>query len=592
MTDDQNIHSSPESGLDSNEKEAITSEAYCAMEAELKKANLKLEMLSKTVLGGAARLSIDDSFRIITATDGYYRMTGYTEEESCFPPFLRKGLNLVLPQDHDLVMAAIEKLIRTSAPINVTYRIRKKDGSIAWNTAYCAQIEDNGRERTVDVFFMDVTDRHTIETELESLVEAIPDSLVRAFLNGTTSIRYINQEFYRQTGYTAADFSAGDIPKKLLSLVHPDDRPALRQQFLEYFASDRPDFSIGYRIITKGGCTRFMHVRATRQREDSQSGQIIQFLISDVTEEMRQKEAIALNEERYRIISEQTRDTVFEWDIVRDRIQFSPVYEKMFGYPPPPEISIRNLTEHDIIYESDKPNVERMIAEILSGAPCAEAEYRARCADGSYIWCRNRVTTIFDSDKRPMRAIGLLSDIDDYKQEAAFLLEKAMRDSLTGLLNRMAFQKQVEHRLKKSSGQLHAFLLFDIDRFKEINDSCGHSAGDAVLRQISLLLSKRFRDTDVLGRMGGDEFAVFLPDLPSKEVALKKACELNREISALSGAEFSSHPVSASIGISLYPCDGKEFQALYRRADQALYLIKRSGGNSCCLYSQDDCLAP
>lgn len=108
---------------------------------ELKKAQKELDMLSETVLGGTARLSVDDEFRIITATDGYYRMTGYTEAESQSPPFCGKGMNLVVPQDRPIVTEALQKLLVTNEPATVTYRIQKKDESIAWNTAYCARVD-------------------------------------------------------------------------------------------------------------------------------------------------------------------------------------------------------------------------------------------------------------------------------------------------------------------------------------------------------------------------------------------------------------------------------------------------------------------
>ena len=456
---------------------------------ELKKAQKELAMLSETVLGGTARLSVDDEFRIITATDGYYRMTGYTEAESQSPPFCGKGMNLVVPQDRPIVTEALQKLLVTNEPATVTYRIQKKDESIAWNTAYCARVDETGAERTVNVFFIDITDKHQAETKLESLINTIPDSLIRLLIGKKNMVRYVNKEFYRQTGWQPEELPPGSPLSQFYQIIYPDDRQMVKTQFLDYVKSDLDSCIMDYRIRTRQGDVKWMHARAFRFRSDMEAGQIIQFIISDITEEKLQREATALNEERYRIISEQTRDTVFDWDILKDRIQFSPVYEKMFGFPPPPDVSIKNLTEYDIVHPDDKKNVEDMISAILGGAPYAEAEYRAKRADGTYLWCRNRVTTIFDSEKRPVHAIGLLSDIDDYKQETALLQEKATRDSLTSLLNRMALQRQVERRLKKYPGRLNAFLLLDIDHFKEINDTRGHSMGDTVLKSISALLS-------------------------------------------------------------------------------------------------------
>lgn len=558
---------------------SMTSAQINELMLELKKAQKELDMLSETVLGGTARLSVDDDFRIITATDGYYRMIGYTEEESQSPPFCAKGMYLVVPQDRPIVTKALQKLLVTNEPTTVTYRIQKKDKSIAWNTAYCARVDETGGERTVNVFFIDITDKRQTETTLESLINTIPGSLIRLQLGKKATMLYVNKQFYRQTGYEPEHLSTGNQLSQLFRIVYPADRQMVKAQFFDYANSGSDNCVMEYRIRTRQGEVRWMHARAFRFRSDTETGQIIQLFISDITEEKLQREETALNEERYRIISEQTRDTVFDWDILKDRIHFSPVYEKMFGFLPPPDISIKNLTEYDIVYEDDKQNVEDMISAILSGAPYAETEYRAKRADGTYLWCRNRVTTIFDSKKRPIHAIGLLSDIDDYKQETALLQEKAMRDSLTSLLNRMALQRQVERRLKKHPDRLHAFLLFDIDHFKEINDTQGHSTGDTVLKNVSTLLSRHFRNTDIIGRMGGDEFAVFLTDLPSPSTARRKARELKQKTAQFFESAPLSRPLTISIGISLYPYCGRDFQTLYQSADEALYQVKRNGGN-------------
>lgn len=560
-------------------KKAVESLPAANPDSELAKARAVLEMLSKTVPGGTARLSIDDGCRIITASDGYYRMTGYTEKESQYPPFCGRGLNLVIPQDRPVVTEVLEQLIRTNQPITVTYRIQKKDKSIAWNTAYCARIDEYGGERTVDAFFIDITDKHQMEVELESLINSIPDSLIRLFIGRKSEIRYVNKEFYRQTGYQPEDFPDNSQPDLLLKLIFPEDREAVKANFLAYLHTGLDDFTMDYRITTKQGQIKWMHARTCRLSSDSEDGQLIQFIISDITEEKRQKESIALNEERYRIISEQTRDTVFDWDILKDRIQFSPVYEKMFGFLPPPDISIKNLTEYDIVHEADKQNVQEMIETILGGAPYAEAEYRAKCADGTYLWCRNRVTTIFDSKKRPIHAIGLLSDIEDYKQETAFLQDKAMRDSLTSLLNRMALERQIERRLAKQPNQFYAFLLLDIDNFKNINDTLGHSMGDTVLKMISSLISSHFRTADITGRMGGDEFAVFLSEIHSPSMALRRVEELKQTITEVFKSDPSLPSVTVSMGLSLYPYEGTDFLTLYQSADKALYEVKRKGGN-------------
>ena len=306
-------------------------------------------------------------------------------------------------------------------------------------------------------------------------------------------------------------------------------------------------------------------------RDRLESRQTLLCIITDITQERQQQLEYALNEERYRIISDQTKDTVFDWDLETDLIQFSPTYEKMFGFPPPPDLPISFLTQSDIIYEEDKALVDAMIAQVRQGQPYAECTYRAKCADGSFLWCRNRITTIFNDKQQPVHAIGILTDINDLKQESAALRQQAMRDSMTGLLNRGAMRQAIEDTLQAQPEGRHAFLQFDVDHFKQINDFMGHGAGDTALQQIATLLMEQFGHTALIGRMGGDEFAVFLPQVAQASQALNQAEGLCRAIHGELRSGGKIYPLSVSLGVALYPEHGTTYQALYEHADQALY---------------------
>ncbi|WP_343248733.1 sensor domain-containing diguanylate cyclase [Diplocloster hominis] len=558
-------------------------EAYEQALNELAKAKLEVEMLTNTVNGGTARLAVDDGMRIIAASEGYYRMTGYSEAESLEAPFFRKGVNLVLPQDLPVIASAIENLSRDE-PIRITYRIRKKDGTIAWNSAHCARINHSGPERTIDVFFFDITDTKQTEIELKNLLNNIPAGVLRASIGDGICIQFANHEFYRQIGYTQKEFAGEDIKNQYLCVVHPDDRAYLMERTEAFTGSEYKCVGLEYRIITKDGQIRWMWATGSRLSDPNEPASILQGIIKDITDERQQRLDVALNEERYRIISEQTKETVFDWDLIHDRIQFSPVYQKMFGFMPPADLPVRSLTDYDIIYEEDKPQVNRMIDSILNGESYAEAEYRAKCADGSYLWCRNRVTTIFGDNHKPIRAIGLLSDINDYKQTATVLQDQAMRDSLTGLLNRMAFQRSVERILQEYPAGRYAFLLFDIDHFKSINDTMGHVQGDEVLKNIATILPDEFRSSDLFARMGGDEFAVFVVNISSAEATLKIADRLCAKICGLTELTGLARQITISLGMSTYPLDAATFEELYKKADQALYEVKHNGGNGCLRY--------
>ena len=429
------------------------------LEAELKKYKDIVEMFENTVLGGVARMSLQD-MRIVNATEGYYRMTGYTREESLSPPFSGCGLNLVVPEDMKVIEGAIEMLVKERESIHIDYRIRKKDGTIVWNSAFCSGVQGEDKEMYIDVFFLDIT----------------------------------------------------------------------------------------------------------KERE-------------------RQRQNL-LNEERFRIISEQTKDVVFEWDINSDQLHYSSLFEKVYGSTDPPR-TIKELMGADLFHEGDKQIVKQVIEDIREGLPYAEFKARLRMADGTFYWALHRATVIRDENSKPSHVVGIISNITEFVENALDLQRKAEHDSLTGLLNRAAAQRHIEQRIEMSNGKSrHAFIQFDIDRFKQINDFMGHVAGDVALRKIAGQLRELFRSNDILVRMGGDEFAVFLTGFGNRKSLDERLEQFLQCVCCKFKYEEKIYPLSVSVGVSLYPEDGMTFQELYENADIALYRAKRSGGNRVEMFSK------
>ena len=173
----------------------------------------------------------------------------------------------------------------------------------------------------------------------------------------------------------------------------------------------------------------------------------------------------------------------------------------------------------------------------------------------------------------------IISDIEDKKRREKELIRRAETDSLTGLLNRNAFLKKVERILKiEGSDGMHALFLLDVDNFKKLNDTQGHQIGDRFLIEMSAAIKACFRNTDIIGRLGGDEFLVLMRQTPGMAVTTKNAAELLKNINMVCSL-YDLEDLSVSIGISTYPNDGNTFEELYKHADEALYCAKRSGKN-------------
>lgn len=191
------------------------------------------------------------------------------------------------------------------------------------------------------------------------------------------------------------------------------------------------------------------------------------------------------------------------------------------------------------------------------------------------------IDTIFHDDRSVHRRIALFSDITKKKEVEALIWKQANFDALTGLPNRSMFLDRLAQELKKAQrDQLPLALLFiDLDHFKEVNDTLGHSVGDALLKEAARRLSSCVRDTDTVTRLGGDEFTVILGEMDHAGNAERVVHEILQKLAEPFRLEDEVIYVTASIGITLYPEDACEIEALLKNADQAMYAAKRSGRN-------------
>jgi diguanylate cyclase (GGDEF)-like protein len=174
----------------------------------------------------------------------------------------------------------------------------------------------------------------------------------------------------------------------------------------------------------------------------------------------------------------------------------------------------------------------------------------------------------------------IIQDTRKKKKEAEVLKEKAQKDTLTGLYNKGTTESLIEDFLAfETEEAIHALFIIDIDNFKSINDTLGHLYGDQVLNSISSSMLQIFRKSDILGRIGGDEFIIFIKNLNSEEAIIEKANEIIAMFNNSYGDTLDACLITGSIGIAVYPRDGKTFTELYKHADTALYKAKDEGKN-------------
>jgi len=216
-----------------------------------------------------------------------------------------------------------------------------------------------------------------------------------------------------------------------------------------------------------------------------------------------------------------------------------------------------------------------------------QGEIWTRRKDGTVAPTWLRVNVVTDADGGTAGYVAIFSDITFRRQAEQELLRKATTDPLTGLANRQLFQRVLNSTIEQSSRyQRESALLFlDLDGFKAINDTMGHSVGDAVLREIASRLRGAVRISDEVARLGGDEFVVVLPEIRDRAAAAAVAEKLLSDIMRPFPAEIGAPSLTASIGIAVIPDDGTNFEDLVHAADTAMYQAKRSGKNAIWFFS-------
>ncbi len=305
---------------------------------------------------------------------------------------------------------------------------------------------------------------------------------------------------------------------------------------------------------------------------------------------MRSKQQEKIDSACINILFAQAGKAVFYFDISKGKIIPTKSFEIVFGDKVLSALNIYDDFTH-VVFHDDTEAYKETVRKICSGNDIRNFKFRIAVDDCNEIWCSLTTMSIHKKYRKPI-VIGALENIDRQVREEEQLRFKAERDPLTKLYNKITSEMLVTATLldRKYKNTVNALLMIDIDNLKQINDMLGHIAGDKIITRLADCIRMVFRESDIQGRVGGDEFIVFMKDITTKANAVKKA----QKLCGLYKSVFEQNKIplefSCSIGISVYPDDGTTFHALYACADRALYAAKDGGKNQCALYI-DDCRA-
>ncbi|MBF0094061.1 MAG: diguanylate cyclase [Alphaproteobacteria bacterium] len=299
---------------------------------------------------------------------------------------------------------------------------------------------------------------------------------------------------------------------------------------------------------------------------------------------------LAENEERWRLALQAVGDGVWDWTPPTGRMVFSDGWCRMLGHEAG-DVAETDREWRDRIHPEDRAAVTGALDAHLRGeTPDFRCEHRLLCRAEGYRWFLGRGVTVHRAaDGSPARVIGTLSDVTERRrmEEVLRLQTEELRtlattDALTGLWNRRHFLEKTSEELSrvKRYGHPLSVMMVDIDFFKRVNDTHGHEAGDIILRDFAHALKRKLRRTDMVGRLGGEEFAVLLPETDSTQ-SLDVAESIRLEIAGLSSAlpDGTTLSVTASFGVTAMDGDDETIADMLRRADEALYDAKQNGRN-------------
>ncbi len=560
-------------------------------------AKNELSFIAQSRLGGIFTARMDEGFTLLYANPFYYQLHGYTEQEFA-NKFHNKTALLVHPDDIEEVSAQIERaILERKETLSLEYRVRRGDGKIAWLHASAGLTETNDG-LVLSGMVINIDDRKNFEQQLlwseKRFQIAISQTKINVWEYDLKERCILQTERSFET--FGLEMTIPHVPESLIEnrFIHPDDTQKYCALY-ERLHRGEPTANAVVRVRAVDGNYCWVKINYTNIFDKTGAPVRAIAVSEDIT---AQKEA----EQRF-FQEEQLREMLSADVLVSTKINLT--QDKVFHvwsdhYPPESFQRIstyEQLSEEIISYISNTGDKKRY-QELFSPQALRKAaqsdrkslygEYRCKNFNGRIIWCAFHLALLRDPDTSELLAFGYIRDIDERKKTELALRERAERDALTGLYNRQTAESMISQRLsyQKNPSSQCAFLIIDMDDFKQINDRHGHYFGDRILQEIGRVLRVSNYSQCIPGRLGGDEFILFFEDVPSREWVMREAAALCEKLNISYHTGNETLQISASVGVAVSPRRSASFQTMFQQADAALYGAKFQGKAQCsCFHS-------
>ncbi|MEA2028760.1 MAG: EAL domain-containing protein [Campylobacterota bacterium] len=300
---------------------------------------------------------------------------------------------------------------------------------------------------------------------------------------------------------------------------------------------------------------------------------------------------VELNEsqERLTLALEGSSDGLWDLNLISYQVYFSPRWKEMLGYSDD-ELNNSFETWQSSLHLDDREKTTTYLNDFLASSNTKyEIKFRMKQKDGNYLPILARAKKVFDSNGKAVRLIGTHVDISEITKAQERLKYQALHDSLTNLPNREYLKKELNELIEEAREQKSNFamMFLDLDHFKEINDTHGHTIGDALLVSIAQILKRSVSPQDFVARLGGDEFIIILKNIPSRQNIIDTINTITQKVSQPHFIHYRTFYTTFSIGVTLYPQDGIEEDILLKNADIAMYHAKHISRNTYQFYTSE-----
>lgn len=545
----------------------------------LRRQNEARQQLYDAIPCGIVRYTVGDGQHIVSINKKGCELLGYRDREEFIAS---SGDNALMPIHEDDVprhRAGIERLRNGSKPLDFAYRYYRSDGTVGWLEGTSAYELGPEGEPMIQSAFLDVSGRRrkSHELDLQRFTEVLCSVYDEIFEFDRMDDRYhvLYSALHPESIGVALPLEEA-LERWMAHIPDGVERAGLRKTFDECRAnvSGKPS-SCTYKL-SKGGNATWCQSTFIRV-----SDTCTLCCNKDVTEGLATEDRRrAWQDERYRLLTEMTNKMSFDYDSDTDTVL---LYIDRTGDGVEAQVIPHYLeklasTRSGVVHPDDMDDVRRMFEDARAGAAEVSAEYRANYYGHGYAWYRANLFVAHDN-AGAWHLVGLIENIEDERD----LRYRAENDAATGLGNHATTQDLVAAALAKPAVREHSVcVVLDIDDFKAVNDNSGHMEGDALLRKVGSVLRSSFRESDVIGRVGGDEFVLLLKEV-DMDVVLRKLNQVRAQISATTVPGLG-HAPTLSVDVYATCSDDRTYRDVFTRADEALYQAKRAGKNRVQVY--------